>query len=137
MGCTHDRDRSAAPDDQPGPGCDHGGTQHQPGKPEAGRDEPIEPIGAEGAPVYPGRPCGGLRLVTGAGAFLSHSAIIAREYRIPAVVATGNATRVLRDGQVVTVDGVAVAVGVQRPGPDPGGQELRAQPGPRMVGQVS
>jgi rifampicin phosphotransferase len=44
-------------------------------------------------------------LVTDAGGFLSHSAIIAREYRIPAVVATGDATAVLHDGQVVTVDG--------------------------------
>ncbi len=44
-------------------------------------------------------------LVTDSGGFLSHSAIIAREYRVPAVVATGNATRLLRDGQVVTVDG--------------------------------
>lgn len=44
-------------------------------------------------------------LVTDTGGILSHPAIIAREYRIPAVVATGNATRLLRDGQVVTVDG--------------------------------
>ena len=44
-------------------------------------------------------------LVTDTGGILSHPAIIAREYRIPAVVATGNATELLRDGQVVTVDG--------------------------------
>jgi len=44
-------------------------------------------------------------LVTDTGGILSHSAIIAREYRIPAVVATGNATELLRDGQMVTVDG--------------------------------
>jgi pyruvate,water dikinase len=44
-------------------------------------------------------------LVTDTGGILSHPAIIAREYRVPAVVATGNATRVLRDGQTVTVDG--------------------------------
>lgn len=46
-------------------------------------------------------------LVTDTGGILSHSAIIAREYRIPAVVATGNATELLRDGQIVTVDGNA------------------------------
>jgi pyruvate,water dikinase len=46
-------------------------------------------------------------LVTDVGGLLSHSAIIAREYGIPAVVATGNATSVLRDGQIVTVDGTA------------------------------
>lgn len=44
-------------------------------------------------------------LVTDSGGILSHSAIIAREYRIPAVVATGNATELLVDGQTVTVDG--------------------------------
>lgn len=46
-------------------------------------------------------------LVTDSGGILSHSAIIAREYRIPAVVATGNATTLLRDGHMVTVDGSA------------------------------
>jgi len=44
-------------------------------------------------------------LVTDSGGILSHPAIIAREYRIPAVVATGNATSLLKDGQVVSVDG--------------------------------
>jgi pyruvate,water dikinase len=44
-------------------------------------------------------------LVTDAGGILSHPAIIAREYQVPAIVATGNATRVLHDNQIVTVDG--------------------------------
>ncbi len=44
-------------------------------------------------------------LVTDSGGILSHSAIIAREYRIPAVVAAGNATGLLKDGQLVTIDG--------------------------------
>jgi len=44
-------------------------------------------------------------LVTDSGGILSHPAIIAREYRVPAVVATTNATALLRDGQRVTVDG--------------------------------
>lgn len=52
-------------------------------------------------------------LVTDTGGVLSHPAIIAREYRIPAVVATGSATRMLRDGQVVTVDGAEGLVEVQ------------------------
>jgi phosphoenolpyruvate synthase/pyruvate phosphate dikinase len=43
----------------------------------------------------------------------SHPAIIAREYGIPAVVATGNATEVLTDGQVVTIDGTAGTVVTQ------------------------
>ena len=44
-------------------------------------------------------------LVTDTGGILSHPAIIAREYRTPAVVATGNATALLGDGQMVEVDG--------------------------------
>jgi pyruvate,water dikinase len=52
-------------------------------------------------------------LVTDSGGILSHSAIIAREYGIPAVVATGNATRLLKDGQFVMVDGNAGVVSVR------------------------
>ena len=44
-------------------------------------------------------------LVTDSGGILSHPAIIAREHGLPAVVGTGNATAVLKDGQRVTVDG--------------------------------
>ena len=44
-------------------------------------------------------------LVTDVGGVLSHSAIIAREYQIPAVVATSEATTRLHDGDRVTVDG--------------------------------
>jgi pyruvate,water dikinase len=51
-------------------------------------------------------------LVTDSGGILSHPAIIAREYRIPAVVATRNATTRLRDGQRVLVDGDAGIVRV-------------------------
>ena len=52
-------------------------------------------------------------LVTDKGGILSHSAIIAREYSIPAVLATGNATDVLHDGQIVTVDGATGRVEVR------------------------
>jgi pyruvate,water dikinase len=51
-------------------------------------------------------------LVTDSGGVLSHPAIIAREYRVPAVVATGNATQLLRDGQQVTVNGTIGTVQV-------------------------
>ncbi|MGH3693784.1 MAG: PEP-utilizing enzyme [Pseudonocardiaceae bacterium] len=51
-------------------------------------------------------------LVTDTGGHLAHAAIIAREYAVPAVVATGNATELLHDGQVVTVDGSAGSVQV-------------------------
>lgn len=49
-------------------------------------------------------------LVTDSGGILSHPAIIAREYRIPAVVATRTGTSRLRDGQRVLVDGNAGTV---------------------------
>ncbi len=60
-------------------------------------------------------------VITDTGGILSHSAIIAREYRIPAVVATGNATRLLHDGQLVTVDGGAGLVKVLSSGPEQDG----------------
>ncbi|MGR7027654.1 PEP/pyruvate-binding domain-containing protein [Geodermatophilus sp. URMC 62] len=44
-------------------------------------------------------------LVTDAGGTLSHPAIIAREFGVPAVIATRDGTSRLRDGQLVTVDG--------------------------------
>ena len=49
-------------------------------------------------------------VVTDIGGPLSHSSIVAREYGIPAVLATGNATRRIQDGQTVTVDGGAGTV---------------------------
>ena len=42
-------------------------------------------------------------IVTNRGGRTCHAAIIARELGIPAVVGTGNATRVLNDGDPVTV----------------------------------
>ena len=44
-------------------------------------------------------------IITDVGAPLSHAAIVAREFGIPAVVGCGNATTVLKTGDVVTVDG--------------------------------
>ena len=44
-------------------------------------------------------------IVTDAGGILSHCAVVAREYSIPAVVGTKRATAVLRDGQLIEVDG--------------------------------
>lgn len=46
-------------------------------------------------------------LVTNTGGALSHAAVVAREFGVPAVVGTGEATRRLRDGQIVEVDGTA------------------------------
>ena len=44
-------------------------------------------------------------IVTDRGGFLSHSAIVARELGIPGVVGTGDATKKLKDGMEVVVDG--------------------------------
>lgn len=44
-------------------------------------------------------------VVTDGGSLAAHASLVAREFGIPAVVATGDATRRLRDGQLVTVDG--------------------------------
>ncbi len=49
-------------------------------------------------------------VVTEAGGALSHSAIVAREHGIPAVLGIDDATRVLRDGEIVAVDGTAGTV---------------------------
>ena len=44
-------------------------------------------------------------IVTDTGGILSHCAVVAREYRILAVVGTGAATKLISDGQVLEVDG--------------------------------
>ncbi|EMA61954.1 phosphoenolpyruvate synthase [Halorubrum lipolyticum] len=44
-------------------------------------------------------------IVTDEGGMTSHAAIISRELGVPAVVGTGNGTRILNDGQSVTLDG--------------------------------
>jgi rifampicin phosphotransferase len=46
-------------------------------------------------------------VVTDGGTLAAHASLVAREYGIPAVVATGDATTRLIDDQVVTVDGGA------------------------------
>jgi pyruvate,water dikinase len=46
-------------------------------------------------------------IVTDRGGLLSHAAIVAREYGIPGVVGTTDATAVLPDGALVRVDGTA------------------------------
>lgn len=44
-------------------------------------------------------------VVTDTGGILSHCAVVAREYMIPAVVGIGMATHVIQDGQLLEVDG--------------------------------
>ena len=48
-----------------------------------------------------------VEMVTDGGSLAAHASLVAREYGIPAVVATADATAHLADGQVVTVDGGA------------------------------
>ncbi len=71
-------------------------------RPLSKRDILVVPFTDVGwTPLFPS--IGGLIAETGGQ--LSHSAIIAREYGIPAVVSVKDATRLLRNGQPVTVDG--------------------------------
>jgi len=51
-------------------------------------------------------------VVTDTGGMLTHAAITAREYRIPAVVGTWRATRSIKDGDIIRVDGNAGIVEV-------------------------
>ena len=44
-------------------------------------------------------------IVTDTGGMLTHAAITAREYRIPAVVGTWRATKSIKDGDIIRVDG--------------------------------
>ncbi len=55
-------------------------------------------------------------LVTDGGGVTCHAAIVGRELHLPTIVATRNATTVLRNGEIVTVDG---AKGVVRAGGPP------------------
>lgn len=52
-------------------------------------------------------------VVTDGGSLAAHASLVAREYGIPAVVATGDATSRLSDGQLVMVDGSAGLVEIQ------------------------
>ena len=52
-------------------------------------------------------------VVTDGGTLAAHASLVAREYGIPAVVATGDATLRLHNGQLVSVDGNAGVVEIQ------------------------
>jgi len=53
-------------------------------------------------------------VVTDGGTLAAHASLVAREYGIPAVVGTSEATRRLSDGQVIIVDGGAGVVEMDR-----------------------
>ena len=60
-------------------------------------------------------------LVLELGSVLSHGAVVAREYGLPAVVNVEGATRLLQDGDVVTVDGGRGLVVLHRAAKGPDG----------------
>jgi pyruvate,water dikinase len=70
-------------------------------------------------------------IVTDEGGMTAHAAIVSRELGIPAVVGTGNATKVLRDGLEVTVDGSRGVVYAGRVE-----VEAKPQPAPAPAPQV-
>jgi pyruvate,water dikinase len=45
-------------------------------------------------------------LVTEVGGMTTHGSVVAREYGLPAVVGVRDATRLIRDGEHIRVDGV-------------------------------
>ncbi len=49
-------------------------------------------------------------VITDAGGILSHAGTVAREYKLPAVLGTKVATQMLKDGDIVTVDGTSGVV---------------------------
>ena len=51
-------------------------------------------------------------VVTDKGGILSHAAIVAREFAIPAVVNTRNGTTAIPDGALIRIDGAAGTVEV-------------------------
>jgi phosphoenolpyruvate synthase/pyruvate phosphate dikinase len=55
-------------------------------------------------------------LVTEVGGIATHGAIIAREYGLPAVVSVENATRLIKDGQMIRVNGTTGYVEIDIPG---------------------
>jgi phosphoenolpyruvate synthase/pyruvate phosphate dikinase len=89
-------------------------------------------------------------VVTDVGGQLSHGSIVAREYGIPAVMGTGVATKRIRSGQTITVDGTtgevvlhkskgeqALPTTVEWKRPNPKGQYMRASVVDLMPNPVS
>jgi pyruvate,water dikinase len=73
-------------------------------------------------------------LVTDGGGMTCHAAIVARELRVPCVVGTRKATQVLREGELVTVDGTSGRVLAGRV--EAARTEPRQQPLTPTVGSV-
>jgi pyruvate,water dikinase len=67
-------------------------------------------------------------IVTDGGGMTSHAAIVSRELGVPCIVGSGRATRVLRDGEMVTVDAREGVVRRGLPAPVP-----QTSPGPQVA----
>jgi hypothetical protein len=113
------RGRGGRPDQQPGTRGRHRRAagqprpRHRPG-PRRLRARRLRPLPTRRGAGRPGHRPGlaplfarAVAVVTDGGTLAAHASLVAREYGIPAVVATGDATTRLADGQVVTVDGSA------------------------------
>ncbi|MGD2157025.1 MAG: PEP-utilizing enzyme [Anaerolineales bacterium] len=73
---------------------------------EAGKLQPGDILVAETtAPPWTPLFATAIAIVTDAGGILSHCAVVAREYHIPAVVGTVQATTTIQDGQLIEVNG--------------------------------
>jgi pyruvate,water dikinase len=52
--------------------------------------------------------------VTDVGGVMSHAAIVCREYGLPAVVGTGHATKIIKSGMMLRVDGSSGVISIVR-----------------------
>ncbi len=62
-------------------------------------------------------------LVTEVGGLMTHGAVIAREYGLPAVVAVEQATRLIQDGQLIRVNATDGYIEILHSSKGPGGRE--------------
>ncbi|MFI5308252.1 MAG: phosphoenolpyruvate synthase [Polyangiales bacterium] len=78
-------------------------------------------------------------LVTDGGGMTCHAAIVSRELRIPCVVGTRSATKLLRDGEVVSVDGKKgeVLAGEVQPEAEPPSHVQSSAQGPTQAGSAN
>jgi pyruvate,water dikinase len=78
-------------------------------------------------------------VITDSGGMTCHAAIVSRELGIPCVVGTGEATRRLRDGEIVTVDATrgVVLEGARAPEPTGAASSTGATAGASMGGAAA
>lgn len=88
------------------------GTSAMPDPSAMDGDDPLVVVAHDISPADMLRLRGGrfLAFVTDLGGATSHTAIVARSMGVPAVVATGNVRELVRDGDMLIVDGAAGAV---------------------------